>query len=124
MKKVALVAVVATMLPSLVFAQSSNDVLARIEALMRQLTELQQQVKQQQSGSTGTTPSGTMPSSNAAQNASQCASFNRNLQIGTQGADVKRLHEILQREGHEIGADELSSTSFGESTAAAVTGFQ
>jgi hypothetical protein len=122
MKKFALVAMMAAMLPNLVFAQSSSDVLSRIEELMRQLTALQQQV-QQQSG-TGTTSSGTLPSSSAIANASACASFSRNLQIGMQGSDVRRLHEILQKEGLSIGADEVSSNSYGESTASAVSGFQ
>ena len=86
---------------------NSSDIAAlraQLEALLRQVAELQRKIAEQQGG--------------------QCYNFNVTLGFGSQGGEVAKIHAILRKIGAVIADDEINKQLFDESTAAAVVGFQ
>ncbi|KKR85710.1 MAG: hypothetical protein UV93_C0001G0132 [Candidatus Azambacteria bacterium GW2011_GWC2_43_27] len=83
------------------------ELIAQIQALRKQLVELQSQQ--------GTTTA-------------WCHDFNTNLRIGDEGSEVLSLHNALVKEGllsdYYASKDFDGSTGFNENTSSAVTGFQ
>lgn len=53
-----------------------------------------------------------------------CHTFGSNLSLGNRGEEVAFLQKVLEKEGFDISVDEKEKQFFGESTAAAVSGFQ
>lgn len=94
--------------PFFVFAQTSNDrvaaIQAQIQALMAQLQNLQEQLRQAQGGG-----------------AQWCHDFNQNIRFGDYGDEVSALQTALRKEGFTI--NEIENT-FSEAVGSAVSGFQ
>lgn len=103
---VGIVLVVSFFAPMFAGAQSVADLRAQLEALLRQVAALQQQLKVAQGTQTF------------------CHDFNENLRLGDRGSEVGYLQNYLQKEGFQVSQLEVSGNQYGESTAAAVTGFQ
>jgi hypothetical protein len=94
-------------------AQAVSDLQAQINALLAQVASLQAQLAAQGSGGTTTTTPVT------------CHTFSTNMRIGDQGSEVGALQFYLRSgEQSTISSDEVSSQTFGESTASAVSAFQ
>ncbi len=91
-------------LPTFASAASVADLQAQIASLLTQIQQLQAQLTQQTGQS--------------------CSLFNIDLKIGDSGDEVSKLQKFLENQGFGIFDSEKSSSYFGESTAAAVTGFQ
>ncbi len=98
-------------LPRLSSALTSEEIQAQINALMAQIKQLQEQLSQMQSTTV-----------------QWCHTFNVNLKVGDSGNEVYNLQTALEKEGFGAGdtmfAQEKQQSSFGEYTAAAVSGFQ
>ena len=100
-------------------AQNTGSFDAQIQALMAQIKALQQQLVQLQVQQSG----GTAP---------WCYTFDNNLRFGDGGSqnihpetDVRNLQLALEKEGFQgSDSEKRGGAVFGESTAAAVTGFQ
>jgi type II secretory pathway pseudopilin PulG len=67
------------LMPAFSSAQSAADLQAQIQALLKQIETLQQQLKQVQNSS--------------------CHDFNANLRLGSQGDEVRALQSFLGKEG-------------------------
>lgn len=91
--------------PNGVGAENSNlaELLARIEILQNQIKELQKQAQALDGW---------------------CHSFNKNIKIEDRGSEVSALQKALKNEGFAIDGIETVNSFYGESTAAAVSGFQ
>ena len=105
MKKTLLVGLLLSVLviPSISFAQSAEDIQAKIAELTKLIQQLQAQLQTLQSGS-----------------AQWCHTFNTNLRIGDFNSEVSTLKNALAKEGFNID----QSMKFDEETAANVSGFQ
>ena len=117
------------LLPATGFAQSTSDIQSMINALMKQIQALQQQVNQQNQNSGGGQSAPILPQEKTetvkyGELVSSCRELRNTLRAGNKGQDVAYLHTILQKEGFTINPDELSSQEYGESTASSVTGLQ
>jgi hypothetical protein len=105
---------VSMLVPLVSLAQTDNS--AIIAQLLAQIKALQEQVQKLQSAQQ--TP------------AQWCYTFDKNLKIGDQGADMRALGTVLRKEGFtsnfaEGQSDPISDDGvFIEATASAVTGFQ
>lgn len=53
-----------------------------------------------------------------------CHTFGNNLALGNRGGEVGFLQKVLEQEGFSIASEDKDAQYFGESTAAAVSGFQ
>lgn len=94
-------------MPRLASAATADEIQAQIQNLMAQIKQLQQQLTQIQGS------------------AVQCHDFNTNLRIGDSGNEVSWLQTVLEKEGFNIDdSEQKGGSELGESTAAAVSGFQ
>ena len=123
-------------------AHAENEVNAGIVALQAQIQALSQQVQQLQMqfnrrfvAPTASSETATSPSTGSASVSSgvttvpvkiqaKCFTFVNNLRIGDSNPDVSYLQNMLSDEGFSIAGEEANEFSFGETTAAAVVGFQ
>ena len=103
------------LLPSFGNAATVDELQAQINALLQQIKTLQQQLEQAQGGG----------------GQSWCHTFNANLRVGDRGDEISYLQQALEKEGFAIAdadkareSETTQSNVFGDSTAAAVTGFQ
>ena len=104
-KKIIIFSIVSLMVfPNFASALSISELQAQIATLLNQVQQLQQQLSQKTGQS--------------------CFTFNSDMQIGGSGSSVASLQKVLESEGFDIDNNEINSSSFGESTASAVVGFQ
>jgi peptidoglycan hydrolase-like protein with peptidoglycan-binding domain len=130
--KLSVIAIASLMLsiPLMASAQADTNASSQIQALMSQITSLQQQL---QTLLRSTIASGTEPMWHASSTPPRtappmgpgmgdCPQFNRDLSVGAQGSDVSQLQQMLAGEGF------LSASSttgfFGTLTAHALSEFQ
>lgn len=91
-------------LPSLALAQTTEDLNASMEAIIKSLEQI---------------------AANLPQNAEVfCYNFENNLRVGASGEATQALHKLLEKEGFSIDEEEINADKFGDTTASAVTGFQ
>jgi peptidoglycan hydrolase-like protein with peptidoglycan-binding domain len=114
------------MLPLATSALSVDDVQAKIHALLKQVSEIQAQIKAIQSGQSGSALGGTQSAEFVVTGSSVrtqpvCALLKRNLGVGTRGDDVSGLQEFLQSEGYLTAK---ATGYFGPLTASAVAKWQ
>ena len=121
---------IAMLLPALASAQTvsvSADVQAQVQSLLSQIQALQMQLKTLLASSTATMKErmDTMEDrmSPGQKGRMTCIMLNRNLRVGAQGDDVKRLQEILKEE-NENGFNAEATGFFGPMTARAIAKFQ
>ncbi|MES3004963.1 MAG: hypothetical protein V4690_02510 [Patescibacteria group bacterium] len=103
------------LLPFFVSAQTATMSTSELQALVQKLME---QVKALQ------TQNATLSGSNQSANSNNCVAFTATLRAGSNGKSVSWLHEVLTKEGFSIDSEEKTSSTYEESTASAVTGFQ
>ena len=85
-----------------------------LEAIMAQITTLQNQIAQIQAE---------MTQLQATKASTWCYSFRVDLKYGDKGSEVEVLQTALEKQGFKLGADK-SNKYFGDYTASAVVGFQ
>jgi type II secretory pathway pseudopilin PulG len=102
----------ALLAPATIFAQSTTDIQARIAALIKQIQQLQDQLKAMQSQ----------------QGTAWCHTFEKNTGVGSKGDEVFYLQKALNKDMEEVlfrsYESGMETALYGEPVAAAVTWFQ
>ncbi len=115
---ISVVLVLSVIIPSLAFAQTTNNIASlqqQLQALLQQLSQLQNQAN----GNVGTPIS--MPQSDETGTAG--TTFTRNLTVGSQGPDVSDLQQILIRDRY-LTTVSTPTGYFGPSTKTALIAYQ
>ncbi|EKD24411.1 MAG: hypothetical protein ACD_81C00027G0002 [uncultured bacterium] len=107
--------------PAFTSAATIEELQAQLNALIKQITVLQEQIKQQKGNATSTSA---IENNKPIADNRWCYNFNKSLKVGAKGADVTALQTTLEKEGIAISEVDKKQAVFGVSTASAVEKFQ
>ncbi len=108
---------------SLISSQILEEIQAQIKIILNKVVELEKQVAAIYSATT--TPVSISTTTPSVSITEFCYTFRKDItDKNITAAEIKKLHEILEREGIEISDEEKTNAIIGDSTRSAISSFQ